>query len=265
MRRVVSGLTAAAVTAAVQKAAPADQHPQWERTSFQGSVVSLIGGLHASVGALAGALASSPARGAATVATLAGGVAGYIDDHLESVFPARGKGFRGHLGALREGKVTSGLLKIALIGSGSVGAAFLLGNERGVARLGQVAVDSLLIASTANLINLLDLRPGRALKSVVLVSIPALAGPAGSHAAGLLGTCAVVARDDLNGKTMLGDLGANALGAHVGVVIAASVPPQARAAILAGNVALTVASEKVSFSKVIESNRALRAIDSWGR
>ncbi len=64
---------------------------------------------------------------------------------------------------------------------------------------------------------------------------------------------------------MLGDAGANALGAMLGAAAAGSLPRSARAGLLAGIVALTVASEKVSFTKVIEATPALRRLDMLGR
>jgi hypothetical protein len=64
---------------------------------------------------------------------------------------------------------------------------------------------------------------------------------------------------------MLGDTGANALGAVLGVRIAAGTGRFGRAAVLAVITALTLTSEKVSFTKVIEKTPGLREIDGWGR
>jgi len=63
---------------------------------------------------------------------------------------------------------------------------------------------------------------------------------------------------------MLGDCGANALGAMLGAA-AAGLPRPARIILLAGITALTAASEKVSFTKVIEQRPALRRLDMLGR
>jgi len=63
---------------------------------------------------------------------------------------------------------------------------------------------------------------------------------------------------------MLGDCGANALGAMLGAA-AAGLPRPARMALLAGITGLTAASEKVSFTKVIERTPALRRLDMLGR
>jgi hypothetical protein len=64
---------------------------------------------------------------------------------------------------------------------------------------------------------------------------------------------------------MLGDSGANALGALLGLRLA-SIPGRApRAGLLAGITALTLASEKVSFTKVIEATPGLRELDRLGR
>ena len=63
---------------------------------------------------------------------------------------------------------------------------------------------------------------------------------------------------------MLGDAGANALGAMLGAA-AAGLPRPARIALLAGIAGLTAASEKVSFTKVIERTPALHWLDMLGR
>ena len=63
---------------------------------------------------------------------------------------------------------------------------------------------------------------------------------------------------------MLGDCGANALGATLGAA-AAGLPRPARIALLAAITGLTAASEKVSFTKVIERTPALRWLDMLGR
>ena len=64
---------------------------------------------------------------------------------------------------------------------------------------------------------------------------------------------------------MLGDAGANALGALLGYRLAAGSGPLKRAGILTVLVALTAASEKVSFTRVIEATPVLRELDRWGR
>jgi hypothetical protein len=64
---------------------------------------------------------------------------------------------------------------------------------------------------------------------------------------------------------MIGDAGANAVGALLGLRFAA-VPGRARrVALLAGIVGLTLASEKVSFTEVIEATPGLRELDRLGR
>ena len=76
---------------------------------------------------------------------------------------------------------------------------------------------------------------------------------------------AVCMRGDLQGKTMLGDLGANAIGAALGYSLALAPGAFARWSCLSGVVALTLASEKLSFSKVIEETPILAWADRLGR
>lgn len=271
MRKLVATLAGAVVPVVVSRVAKGFDTSSWDRASYSGRVVSLIGGLGAAAGTVISSSFSADRKAAVggCIAASTAAVAGYIDDHCEGRFPARGKGFAGHLGALKEGRITSGLMKILVIGSGALGASIVTADssQAPAARSINVVTNTALIATTANLINLLDLRPGRALKVVSAIAAPI----ALSHSsiapvtAGLVGTCASSAPADLRGETMLGDLGANALGAQLGLVFTQALGFKARLTILAGVMGLTALSEKVSFSQVIENNSVLRAIDNFGR
>lgn len=251
-----------------------------DRTNFRGRTVTLAGGpalaAGASVAAALGA-ASPPAAAAALAAGIGSGAVGLYDDIVGARPEQKAKGFAGHLAALSEGRVTSGLVKIVGVGAAGVTAAALLGADPDVrahrrrrrqGRFGH-AVDVLLgagvVAGTANLLNLLDLRPGRALKAGIAIGAPLLPGPTGGLAAGPVGAAAGLLPPDLDERIMLGDCGANALGALLGVALAARSGPLGRAGILAVVAALTAASEKVSFTQVIESTRGLRELDALGR
>ena len=122
-----------------------------------------------------------------------------------------------------------------------------------------------LVAGTANLVNLLDLRPGRAGKAGALVAAAGLGGPAGSLVAGPLGATLATLPADLGEQVMLGDAGANALGALLGLRLASISGRAPRAGLLAVVAALTLASERISFTKVIEATPGLRELDRLGR
>ncbi|MFR9779519.1 hypothetical protein ACL02O_26105 [Micromonospora sp. MS34] len=255
--------------------------PALERTNFRGRTVTLAAGPALAVGAAtAGALGagSAPAGAAALLAGVGAGSVGLYDD-IVGARPEQkaAKGFAGHLAALREGRVTAGLVKIAGVGAAGLGAAALLAADKRVAahprrqRAGVLGrgLDVLLgagvVAGTANLLNLLDLRPGRALKSGMLLGAPLSGGPYGGIAAGAVGAAAGLVREDLDERVMLGDSGANALGALLGVSLAARTGPIGRAGVLAVLAALTAASEKVSFTQVIQRTPGLRELDELGR
>lgn len=248
--------------------------PRWTRTNHRGEPISLLEGPAVAVGLTAAALACGGRAGAAGAVAVAGGAAfGLVDDLSEDASRTR-KGLKGHLGALARGELTTGGLKVLGIGATSLLAAAIAlgsGDRRTVGtgalgRLADVAVGGALIAGTANLVNLLDLRPGRAVKAAALAAGPLLVHPAaGPLAAGAVAAGASALPGDLGERDMLGDSGANALGALVGTAAAVAAPRPVRAALLAGVVALTVASERVSFTEVIARTPALRAIDEWGR
>jgi hypothetical protein len=70
---------------------------------------------------------------------------------------------------------------------------------------------------------------------------------------------------DLAGRSMLGDCGANSLGAGIGTAAASVLPRSLRIVMLVGVAGLNLASERVSFSAVIDRTPVLRRIDRWGR
>lgn len=262
---------------------------QWERTNFHGVTVSLRGGV-----AMAGAAVASAAVASAlsdqpraalggVVASLGGGLAGYIDDVDQGAHDGGkvAKGLKGHLGALAHGQVTTGVIKIAGIGASALAASALVGSKATSVggKVSDLALNTVLIAGTANLANLLDLRPGRALKATVLVATPlsyfscaaakAPASPASAQrllASGLNAAAITALVEDLQETTMLGDTGANAAGALLGTSLAANDSWKLRLGTALGVVGLILASEKVSFSKVIAANPALNWLDQlWRR
>ena len=254
---------------------PAD--PRWTRTNHRGAPISLLEGPATAAGLVAGAIlgGSGAAALAGAVAAAGGAAFGLVDDLTEDAGRSR-KGLRGHLGALAHGELTTGGLKVLGIGATSLVAAVIAtplparsGDDgRGSALWGwsvDVASSGALIAATANLVNLLDLRPGRALKATVLAAVPALAGAGAPAAAACVGAAAAALPGDLGERDMLGDGGANALGALVGTAAVLGASRPVRWALLCGAVALTVASERVSFTQVIARTPVLREIDAWGR
>ena len=228
------------------------------RTNFRGRTVTLAGGPALAAGATLGAAlnARSPRTAAAvlTAGTVSGAV-GFYDDVVGNRPEHSAKGFAGHLGALREGRVTSGLLKIAGVGGASLVASALLGGRKRDVLLGAGV-----IAGTANLLNLLDLRPGRAIKAGLALGVPL-----GGAAAGPVGAAAGLLPEDLGEEIMLGDAGANALGALLGLALAARTGTAGRAVALTVLAGLTAASEKVSFTQVIQDTPWLRRLDELGR
>ena len=83
--------------------------------------------------------------------------------------------------------------------------------------------------------------------------------------AGPLGAALAVLPADLAERVMLGDCGANSAGALLGLRLAALPERGARAVLLGAVVALNLASEKVSFTRVIEATPVLRELDRLGR
>lgn len=249
----------------------------WTRTNHRGEPVTLLEGpaLVAGAGAAVALAPGLPgrARAAALLAGTGSGILGAYDDVFGT---AATKGFKGHLSALRRGEVTSGAVKILGIGVTGLAAAAV---SPGGAQAGGPAVRALdtlangaLIAGSANLANLFDLRPGRAVKAGLLAGVPLLAASLASRRRGAavltaipLGAAAALLPEDLGERAMLGDAGANALGALLGLAATARLGRAGRLTALGAVAALTLASEKISFTKVIAGNRVLNRLDMLGR
>jgi UDP-N-acetylmuramyl pentapeptide phosphotransferase/UDP-N-acetylglucosamine-1-phosphate transferase len=186
--------------------------------------------------------------------------AGFWDDLRGDERP---RGFKGHLGALGDGRMTGGIVKMVAGGLAGMAAGVLVADT--LVELVQVAG---MVALSANLINLFDRAPGRAGKVGILfgaVGAGIAQGPVLPMAAPFLGASLAVLPLDLKEEAMLGDQGANPLGGLGGLVWALAVGEEARWLALAVLLFLNLASERWSFSQVIESAPALRRIDGWGR
>ena len=231
MRRAVYAAAAGACAAGAARLAysamnrrPPGGPKAWSRTNHRGEPVTLLEGPAVVAGALAGVLAqgipaalaaasASPGaqsgRRAAALALGGAGAAafGAYDDLAGS---GDRRGFRGHLGALRHGEVTTGAVKLGGIGATGIISAALAGGSPA-----DVILNAGLVAGGANLLNLFDLRPGRAIK--VAAASGVLLGAAGQvGVAAPLGAALALLPEDLSERAMLGDAGANALGAMLG-------------------------------------------------
>lgn len=264
MHPCVAGLAAGVVAAVVNRAGSGitGSSRRWTRSNHAGRPVSLWEGPSLVIGATLGALAGGSR--AAAVATLGSGAAGAIDDHAGS---GTVRGLRGHLHALCRGEVTTGVVKI--VGLAATGLVATAVADRSVGRPVRpvpLLLGGALIAGSANLANLLDLRPGRCLKAGLLGAVMSGAGhPRPGASAASVGAALGVIGDDLAGRAMLGDTGANPVGALVGLSVVDRTGTGGRALGLAVVTALVLASEQVSFTRVIEATPVLRWLDGLGR
>ena len=191
------------------------------------------------------------------------GFLGLVDDLAAD---GSDRGFRGHLGALREGRVTTGLLKLV----GGACGRDRAGGDPGLQDGRGLIVDAMLIALAANFGNLLDRAPGRTIKFGLVAYVPLAivlgAAPIGVAIAPVMGAAFGLLGDDLHERLMLGDTGANVIGAvlGLGVVLGRERGHAARRSCWRCS-ALNVAAELVSFSRVIDAVPPLRWFDRLGR
>jgi UDP-GlcNAc:undecaprenyl-phosphate GlcNAc-1-phosphate transferase len=248
--------------------------PLFARTNHRGITVPVGAGIILSLAVLAAAALEWALVGLGVdqehlhisstvlVAALGFGLLGFLDDLVGT---DDHKGFAGHLKALRSGRLTTGGLKV--LGGGALAAVVTGGID--ASRPGRFVVDTLLVALSANLGNLFDRAPGRAIKlATVFGGLLVLTHVDAVKSTGLLvvlGAALGLAWFDLGEQLMLGDAGANVLGAVLGISVVLCCDLPVRIGVLVVVAALNLLSEWVSFSTVIDRWAPLRAIDRLGR
>lgn len=266
---VAGGAAAAGVTAhAVLRSPPA----RLVRVNLRGMEVPAVLGCPVIVGTVAGIsvvivlerLGHAAFRPGVLVAAAAAAVimfaAGSFDDRRGDESP---RGFSGHLGAVTSGVLTGGMVKLVAGAVAGVVAGILVAD-----RVVVIVEVALLVALSANLFNLLDRAPGRAGKfALVALGLLVIAGTASwsMAASGLIGALIAALALDLREQAMLGDAGANPIGAVVGLGVAEAFGEPGRVAAIALLLLLNLASERWSFSRIIEAAPPLRAFDRLGR
>jgi UDP-GlcNAc:undecaprenyl-phosphate GlcNAc-1-phosphate transferase len=174
------------------------------------------------------------------------------------------RGWRGHGAATLRGELSTGALKAA----GSLGLALLAMSYLGLSNGRWLLAAGVLVLAT-NAFNLLDLRPGRATKAFVLLGAGLAIGSADLHtlwALGLFAAPALVAGVyDLRERAMLGDTGANLLGALAGLWLVLTLSGTGQLVALALLLVITLYGEIRSISALIDRTPGLRQLDSWGR
>lgn len=201
------------------------------------------------------------ARPLVLYAVLGFGLLGFIDDMLGG----EDRGFRGHLRAMAAGRLTSGMVKLV----GGAALALVLAASRGFVTWQRLVADAVLIALAANLANLFDRAPGRVIKVSIAAYVPlavvAGAGPVAVAIAPLVGAALGLFPEDARERVMMGDTGANVLGGVLGLAVVLECSRTTRNGVLIGLILLNLASEFVSFSRVIERVAPLRWLDHTGR
>lgn len=197
-----------------------------------------------------------------TFTALGFGLLGLLDDLGGA---GESGGFTGHLKALASGRLTTGAIK--LFGGAAVAVVVVASRESG--SLGRLLADGALVALAANLGNLFDRAPARttkvALLAFVTLVVAAGAEPELAGVALVVGAAAGLVMADLRERLMLGDAGANVLGAALGLGVVLACSPGVRTGVLVVVALLNLASERVSFTRVINAVPPLRALDRFGR
>jgi len=193
-------------------------------------------------------------------------ILGLLDDLIGS---REVTGLKGHLLLLlKEGRLTTGSLKA--LGGGFLALVFssFFSNN-----LGELLLNTGLIALFANAVNLTDLRPGRAGKVFLIIGVLLLVYafsrgavlPAVFIITPVLGATAAFLPYDLSGEMMLGDTGSNSLGIVLGMTSVLLLSSGLRILVFLLLVLLHLYTEKYSLTETIERIGFLRYLDEWGR
>jgi UDP-GlcNAc:undecaprenyl-phosphate GlcNAc-1-phosphate transferase len=206
-----------------------------------------------------------PQTSAVIVYALGVAFLGLLDDLLGSKPEGGGpRGWRGHARAVAHLQFSTGAMKAV----GSLGLALYATGELGLATGHWLLASAVLVLAT-NVFNLLDLRPGRATKAFVLLAVGLMLGTmrlTPLWTVGLFAGPALVAGSyDLREHAMLGDIGANLLGALAGLWLVLGLSEIGQLLALAILVLVTIYGELRSIGTLVERLPLLRQLDSWGR
>lgn len=186
--------------------------------------------------------------------------AGIIDDTIGNRDVS---GLKGHFKSLFKGKLTTGGFK-ALFG-GFVGLIISVSISKDLV---DIIVNTLIIALSTNLMNLFDLRPGRAIKVYLVIMITifcTLTGYIKILPLLILPNVLAYFNFDLKAKAMMGDTGSNVLGISIGILMAFGYTLYVRIGWLVFLLLIHLLTEKFSLTKIIEKNKVLNFIDRLGR
>ena len=187
---------------------------------------------------------------------------GLLDDLVGGDGHARG--WRGHARATLAGGFSTGALKAV----GALGIALFVLSGRGL-DTGEYLLAVALVVLATNLFNLLDLRPGRSVKALILVGAGVSIGSRDLYPLWTLGLFVgpvlVLLPFDLRERAMLGDTGSNAIGAMAGLWLVLALSTLAQLIALGVIAIATVYGEFRSLSQLIERTPLLRQLDSLGR
>jgi len=177
------------------------------------------------------------------------------------------KGLRGHWDALWHRRtITTGILKA--VTTFAMAMLIVLETANGWA---EGLLQASLIALMTNTINLLDVRPGRALKgyfafvAILLTCGYGFAASCLPLLVPMLVGSAILFVPDVRGKLMLGDSGANLLGFALGCCFVLGSPAWLQLLMLLVLALLHVAAERGSLSESITRSRILSWLDRLGR
>jgi UDP-GlcNAc:undecaprenyl-phosphate GlcNAc-1-phosphate transferase len=174
------------------------------------------------------------------------------------------RGWRGHARAVARGELSTGAIKAV----GALALAAYATSGLGRQSFGYLTDLALLLLAT-NFINLVDLRPGRAEKTLILLGTGLCLGYwtlAPLELLGLfVGPVLVGMWFSLREEAMLGDTGSNLIGALAGIWMLETLPDTGRLIALGILVVLTIYGEFRSISVTIDRVPPLKALDSLGR
>lgn len=189
---------------------------------------------------------------------------GFMDDILGS---RDALGLKGHIRALLSGKLTTGIIKAAGVFLISLIASIFLSFG-----FWTIILNTLLTALFTNLLNMLDLRPGRAVKFYMFLTLiyginALLTGRYYSFILILPIISSVIGYFpfDLKARCMMGDAGSNLLGISAGILSVIQSSYFGKLILLFLLIMIHVITEKHSLSDVIKHSRLLSFFDNLGR